>query len=101
MGGADPSRETPVAFARSCLCGVETVIAFAGRLGAPVETVIAFAAMKWAILVRILVAVVTVVSRWPVSVIAVVSLVSPPPPHCVLCAKKFAHHGLIVAVSAK
>ena len=43
---------------------------------------------------------VTVVSRWPVSVIAVVSSVSPSPPHCVLCAKKFALHGLIVGVSA-
>ena len=40
--------ETSVAFARSCLCGVETTIAFA--------------AMKRVILVRILVAVVTGVS---------------------------------------
>ena len=104
MGGADPSRETPVAFARSCLCGVETVIAFAGRRGAPVETVIAFAAMKWAILVRILVAVVTVVSKvaiqgravvmgvscWPAAVVAVVAVVAPSRRHCLLCAKKFA-----------
>jgi len=40
----------------------ETGIAFAGWLGAPVETVIAFAGEKWAFLVRISVAEVTVVS---------------------------------------
>ena len=76
MGGADPSRETPVAFARSCLWGVETGVAFAGRRGAPVETAIAFAAMKRAILVRFLVAVVTVVSTVAIQGRAVVMGVS-------------------------
>ena len=44
---------------------------------------------------------VMVVSRWPVSVVVEVSLVSPSPPQCVLCAKKFALRGLVVGVSAK
>ena len=42
-----------------------------------------------------------VVSRWPVSVVVEVSLVSPSPPQCVLCAKKFSLLGLMVCVSAK
>ena len=42
-----------------------------------------------------------VVSRWPVSVVVEVSLVSPSPPQCVLYAKKFALRGLVVGVSAK
>ena len=42
-----------------------------------------------------------VVSRWPVSVVVEVSLVSPSPPQCVLCAKKFSLRGLVVGVSAK
>ena len=42
-----------------------------------------------------------VVSRWPVSVVVEVSLVSPSPPQCVLCAKKFALRGLVVGVSVK
>ena len=68
--------ETPVAFARSYVPGVETVITFAGRRGAPVETAIAFAAMKRAILVRFLVAVVTVVSTVAIQGRAVVMGVS-------------------------
>ena len=44
---------------------------------------------------------VMVVSRWSASVVAEVSLVSPSPPQCVLCAKKFALLGLMVGVSAK
>ena len=44
---------------------------------------------------------VMVVSRWPVSVVVEVSLVSPSPPQCVLCAKKCALRGLMVGVSAK
>ena len=93
--------ETPVAFARSCLCGVETAITFAGE--------------NRAVLVRLLVAVVTVVSTgavqgravvmgvscWPASVAAEVSLVSKSPRGCVLCARKFALRGLVVGVSAK
>ena len=54
--------ETPVAFARVCLCGVETAIAFAGE--------------KWAFLVRISVAEVTVVSMGAVQGRALVMVVS-------------------------
>ena len=46
-------------------------------------------------------AVVMVVSRWPASVAAVVSLVASSPRGCVVCAKKFALRGLMVCVSAK
>ena len=55
-GVADLSRETDVAFARSCPRRVETLVAFAGRSGEPVETAIAFAGEKWAFLVCFLVA---------------------------------------------
>jgi len=93
--------ETGVAFARSYVRGVETVIAFAGE--------------NRAVLVRLLVAVVTVVSTgavqgravvmgvscWPASVAAEGSLVSKSPRGCVLCARKFALRGLVVGVSAK
>ena len=51
-GVADLSRETAVAFARSCPRRVETLVSFAGRSGEPVETAIAFAGEKWAILVQ-------------------------------------------------
>ena len=96
MGVADLLRETGVAVARSCPCGVETGVAFAGE--------------KWLFFVCFLVAevlsvsmvavqgraVVMAVSRWPASVVAEVSLVSKPPCRCVLCAKFFAlwccHH---------
>ena len=54
--------ETPVAFARVCLCGVETAIAFAGE--------------NRSILVRILVAVVMVVSTVAIQGRAVVMGVS-------------------------
>ena len=46
-------------------------------------------------------ALVMVVSRWSASVVVEVSLVSPSPPQCVLCAKKFALRGLVVGVSVK
>ena len=46
-------------------------------------------------------AVVMVVSRWPASVAAEVSLVASSPRGCVLCAKKFALRGLMVGASAK
>ena len=89
--------ETNVAFARSCACGVETGVAFAGE--------------KWVFFVRFVVAevlsvstvavqrraVVMVVSRWPASVAAVVSLVSTSPRGCVPCAKLFALRALICA----
>ena len=44
---------------------------------------------------------VMVVSRWPISVVVAVLLVSKSARGCVLCAKKFALLGLIVGVSAK
>ena len=84
-GVADLSRETAVAFARSCPRRVETLVSFAGRSGEPVETAIAFAVEKWAFLVRFLVAevlsvstvavqgrAVVVVSYWPASAAAAV-----------------------------
>ena len=79
--------ETPVAFARSCLCGVETAITFAGE--------------NRAVLVRLLVAVVTVVSTGAVQGRAVVLSVSTSPSCRASCAKKFALLGLVVGVSAK
>ena len=95
------SRETGVAFAR------------AGR--ASDETDIAFAVEKWVFWVRFSVAVVMavsmvavlgravvmVVSCWPVSVVAEVSLVSTSPRCHTSCAKKFALLGLMVGASAK
>ena len=91
--------ETNVAFACLCPRGVETGVAFAGE--------------KWVYFVRFSVeevlsvsmvavegrAVVMAVSRWPASAAAVVSLVSKPPCHCALCAKKFAlRHRVAVKV---
>ena len=70
--------ETPVAFARVCLCGVETAIAFAG--------------VKWVFLVRFPGAEVTPVSPVLCWGRAVVLLVSTSPRCCALCAKKFALH---------
>ena len=107
--------ETAVAFARACLRGRETAVAFVGTGRASNETGIAFAGEKWVFLARFTVALVLlvstgvvhgralvmVVSRWPVSVVAEVSLVSPSRPQCVLRAKKFALRGLVVGVSAK
>ena len=69
-----------------------------------VETAIAFAGEEWAFLLRFLGAevmpvsmvavegraVVMVVSRWPISVVVAVLLVSKSARGCVLCAKKFA-----------
>ena len=82
----------------------ETPVAFAGAGRASTETAIAFAGAKWAFSVQFsgaevmpvsMVAVwgralVMVVSRWPASVAAEVSLVASSPRACVLCAKKFA-----------
>ncbi len=68
----------------------ETAVAFAGTGRASNETGIAFAGENWVFLARFSVALVMVVSRWPVSVVVEVSLVSPSPPQFVLCAKKFA-----------
>ena len=93
----------------------ETAVAFAGAGRAVTETAIAFAGEKWAFFVRFSVAevspvstlvvqgraLVMVVSRWPASVAAEVSLVASSPRGCVLCAKKFALRGLMVGASAK
>ena len=68
--------ETPVAFARLYLCGVETVIAFAGTGRTSTETAIAFAGEKWAYLVQFLGAEVMPVSAVPCWGRAVVLLVS-------------------------
>ena len=93
--------ETAVAFAGAGRASNETGIAFAGAGRASTETGIAFAGENWVFLARFSLALVMVVSRWPVSVVAEVSLVSPSPPQCVLYAKKFALRGLVVGVSAK
>ena len=98
--------ENGVAFAHAGLASTETAIAFAHAGLASTETAIAFAGEKWVYFVRFSVeevlsvsmvavegrAVVMAVSRWPASAAAVVSLVSKPPCHCALCAKKFALH---------
>ena len=95
------SRETAIAFARMHLYGIETVIAFAGE--------------KWVFLVRFWVAeassvsmvavlgraLVMVVSCWPASVAAEVSLVSMSPRHSCLCVKKFALLGLLLATAVQ
>ena len=84
------SRETPVAFARSSVRGVETAIAFARAGRAPIETDIAFAGEKKLFFVHFSVAVVLpvsmvavwrravapAVSRWPASAVAEVMAVS-------------------------
>ena len=91
------SRETGVAFARSCACGVETAIAFVGEKK-----------LFWA---RFSVAEAMVVSCWPASVVAEVMVVSmvavqgravvlsvSKSPRCrASCAKKFALRGLMCA----
>ena len=94
----------------------ETAVAFAGAGRASTETGIAFAGENWVFLARFSLALVLpvsmgvvqgralviVVSRWPVSVVVEVSLVSPSLSQCVLCAKKFAlraHNGPKLAFS--
>ena len=111
----DLSCETAVAFARSCPRGVETHVAFARAVWAPVETGVAFAGAKWVYFVCFSVvevlwvstvavegrAVVIVVSCWPASVAAEVSLVSKSPCGCAMCAKKFALRDLVWARARK
>ena len=94
---------------------VKTGGTFAHVCRASAETAVAFAGEKWAYLVRFSVAevptvstvaveeraVVMVVSCWPASVPAVVSLVSKLPRRCALRAKKLALRGPMVGVSAK
>ena len=93
--------ETAIAFAGTGRASTETAVAFAGAGRASTETGIAFAGENWVFLARFSLALVMVVSRWPVSVVAEVSLVSPSLSQCVLCAKKFALRGLVEGVSAK
>ena len=64
-----------------------------GQLGRLSETPVAFAGAKWVFLVHFSGAEVMTVSRLPCWGRAEVSLVSPSPPQCVLCAKKFALRG--------
>ena len=71
--------ETPVAFARLYLCGVETAIAFAGAGRASTETAIAFAGEKSVFLVQFSGAEVMPVSMAPCWGCAVVLLVSMSP----------------------
>ena len=93
--------ETAIAFAGTGRASTETAVAFAGAGRASNETGIAFAGENWVFLARFSLALVMVVSRWPVSVVVEVSLVSPSLSQCVLCAKKFALRGLVEGVSAK
>ena len=82
--------ETGVAFARSCVRGVETDIAFAGEKKlflawfSVAEVMVVSTVAVWGR------ALVMVVSRWSAAAVAEVSLVSKPTCRCVLCAKKFA-----------
>ena len=109
------SRETGIAFARSCAPGIETAIAFAGEKraflmqlsGAEVIVVSMVAVLGRALVMAVsrwsasVVAVVMAVSRWSTSAAAGVMAVSQLQRGCVLCAKKFALLGLIVGASAK
>ena len=83
VGVAEFSRETAVAFARLCPCGVETLVAFARVGRASTETGVAFAGEKWVFLACFSVAEVLSVSK---------SL-----RRFVLCAKSFALLGLACA----
>ena len=93
--------ETGVAFARSYVPGVETGVAFAG------ENRLVLVCFSVAVVLSVSMvavqgrALVTAVSCWPASAVAEASLVSKPPRRHVRCAKKFAHHGLIVGLCAK
>ena len=83
VGVAEFSRETAVAFARLCPCGVETLVAFARVGRASTETGVAFAGEKWVFLACFSVAEVLSVSKSP--------------RRFVLCAKSFALLGLACA----
>ena len=77
--------ETPVAFARSCLCGIETTIAFAGEKWAFLVQFVGAEVMAVSTLAVQGRAVVMMVSRWSASAVAEVSLVSAVP--CCGCAE--------------
>ena len=68
----------------------ETPVAFAGAGRASTETGIAFAGENWVFLARFSLALVLPVSMGVVHGRALVLVVSPSPPQCVLSAKKFA-----------
>ena len=101
--------ETAVAFARSCLCGVETAIAFAGEKwvflvqfsGAEAMLVSRLPCWGRAVVLPVSMvavwgrAVVPAVSCWPASAAAEASLVSKLARGRVLCAKMFALLGLV------
>ena len=87
VGVADPSRETGVAFAYECLCGIETAVAFARSYVPGVETGVAFAGENRLVLACFSVAVVLSVSCWPASAVAEASLVSKSLRRRVWCAK--------------
>ena len=93
--------ETGIAFACECLRGIETAIAFARENWVFLERFSVALVLSVSMGVVQGRALVMVVSRRTVSVVVEVSLVSPSPPHCVLCAKKFALRGLAAGVSAK
>jgi len=89
--------ETPVAFARLRLRGIETGVAFAGEKWAFLEW---FSVAEVMVVSTVAVwgrALVMVVSRWPVSAVAEVLSVSKSPRRFVLCAKSFALLGLACA----
>ena len=79
----------------------ETPVAFAGAGRASTETGVAFAGEKLAFLVHFACAEVMLVSRLPCWGRAEVSLVSPSPPQCVLCAKKFALRRCVIVKTRK
>ena len=87
--------ETPVAFARSSVRGVETVVAFAGEKWA---FLVQFSGAEVMVVSMVAVwgrAVVPAVSCWPASAAAEASLVSKLARGRVLCAKRFALLGLV------
>ena len=92
--------ETVITFARVCLPGVETAIAFAGEKRAFLACFSVAVAMSVSTVAGQGRAVVMVVSCWPASVVAEVSLVASSPRHSCPCEKKFALLGLMVGVSA-
>ena len=101
VGQAAWLSETAVAFARLCLWGIETAIAFAGTGRASYETAIASASENWVFVARFSLALVLPVSMGVVHGRALVMVVSPSLPQCVLSAKKFALRGLVVGASTK
>ena len=84
------SRETGIAFARSCAPGIETAIAFAGEKRAFLMQLSGAEVMVVSMVAVLGRALVMAVSRWSAAAVAEASSVSTSPPHSCLCAKKFA-----------